>query len=251
MAIFSHMAEDTPLVKTVWPFTNFPSWHYERLRERAVKETTPATRNETQQELSYNSSDPSSILKMLSSSTNLEEMKAKNDNISLESALRIGGNMKDGATLRVEVHTHLARRPTHDVFGIVRGAVEPGKCMQTFSDSECNSRSRLITWLPGVRCSRFKVTSSKRRPFSDRIVVVGGHRDAWGHGAVDPGGGTATMLEISRAVGLLLRRGWRPRRTLLFASWGAEEFGLIGSTEWVEVRCFLGFAFIQEILRLR
>ena len=43
------------------------------------------------------------------------------------------------------------------------------------------------------------------------------------------------MLEISRVVGQLMREGWRPRRTVIFASWGAEEFGLIGSTEWVEV----------------
>ena len=66
-------------------------------------------------------------------------------------------------------------------------------------------------------------------------MVVGSHRDAWGHGAVDPGGGTATMLEISTVVGQLMEEGWRPRRTVIFASWGAEEFGLIGSTEWVEV----------------
>ena len=69
--------------------------------------------------------------------------------------------------------------------------------------------------------------------------MVGSHRDAWGHGAVDPGGGTATMLEITRVVGQLISEGWRPRRTVIFASWGAEEFGLIGSTEWVEVICWL------------
>ncbi len=70
----------------------------------------------------------------------------------------------------------------------------------------------------------------------DRLVILGSHRDAWSHGAIDPGGGNAVMLEMSRVVGELLKEGWRPRRTLIFASWGAEEFGLIGSTEWVEVR---------------
>ena len=70
-------------------------------------------------------------------------------------------------------------------------------------------------------------------------MIVGSHRDAWGQGAVDPGGGTATMLEISRVLGELIRTGWRPRRTVIFASWGAEEYGLIGSTEWVEVRMVL------------
>ena len=53
-------------------------------------------------------------------------------------------------------------------------------------------------------------------------------------GAADPSSGTAALLEISRAVSKMLREGWRPRRTLKFCSWGAEEFGLIGSIEWVE-----------------
>jgi N-acetylated-alpha-linked acidic dipeptidase len=65
-------------------------------------------------------------------------------------------------------------------------------------------------------------------------VVTGNHRDAWVYGAVDPGSGTAAMLESVHGVGALLKQGWRPRRTMVFASWDAEEEGLIGSTEWVE-----------------
>jgi N-acetylated-alpha-linked acidic dipeptidase len=65
-------------------------------------------------------------------------------------------------------------------------------------------------------------------------VVAGNHRDAWVYGAVDPGSGTAAMLEAVHGVGRLLRQGWRPKRTIVFASWDAEEEGLIGSTEWVE-----------------
>ena len=65
-------------------------------------------------------------------------------------------------------------------------------------------------------------------------VVVGNHRDAWVYGAVDPNSGTAAMLEAVRGVGALLHQGWRPRRTIVFCSWDAEEEGLIGSTEWVE-----------------
>jgi N-acetylated-alpha-linked acidic dipeptidase len=65
-------------------------------------------------------------------------------------------------------------------------------------------------------------------------VIVGNHRDAWVYGAVDPSSGTAAMLEALHGVGVLLREGWRPRRTLVFCSWDAEEEGLIGSTEWVE-----------------
>jgi N-acetylated-alpha-linked acidic dipeptidase len=65
-------------------------------------------------------------------------------------------------------------------------------------------------------------------------VIAGNHRDAWIYGAVDPSSGTAAMLEAVHGVGALLKHGWRPKRTLLFASWDAEEEGLIGSTEWVE-----------------
>ena len=68
----------------------------------------------------------------------------------------------------------------------------------------------------------------------DRIVLLGAHRDSWSYGAVDAVSATAVMIEISRAVGVLLKSGWRPRRTIQFCSWSAEEYALIGSTEWVE-----------------
>jgi N-acetylated-alpha-linked acidic dipeptidase len=70
--------------------------------------------------------------------------------------------------------------------------------------------------------------------YPDDWVIVGNHRDAWVYGAVDPNSGTAAMLESVHGVGVLLKSGWRPKRTLIFASWDAEEEGLIGSTEWVE-----------------
>jgi N-acetylated-alpha-linked acidic dipeptidase len=65
-------------------------------------------------------------------------------------------------------------------------------------------------------------------------VVAGNHRDAWVYGAVDPNSGTAAMLEAVHGVGELLRSGWKPKRTIIFASWDGEEEGLMGSTEWVE-----------------
>jgi N-acetylated-alpha-linked acidic dipeptidase len=68
----------------------------------------------------------------------------------------------------------------------------------------------------------------------DEWVLAGNHRDAWVYGAVDPNSGTAAMLEAVHGVGALLKQGWRPKRTLVFCSWDAEEEGLIGSTEWVE-----------------
>lgn len=106
----------------------------------------------------------------------------------------------------------------------------------------------------------------------DRYVILGGHRDAWVFGGIDPMSGAAVMHEAARGAGKLLSKGkvrfisflsppllpvspltakakrlrnnlvcvcvcvgWRPRRTIIFASWDAEEFGLLGSTEWAEV----------------
>ncbi len=68
----------------------------------------------------------------------------------------------------------------------------------------------------------------------DETVIAGNHRDAWVYGAVDPNSGTAAMLEAVHGVGELLKSGWKPKRTILFASWDGEEEGLIGSTEWAE-----------------
>jgi N-acetylated-alpha-linked acidic dipeptidase len=65
-------------------------------------------------------------------------------------------------------------------------------------------------------------------------VVGGNHRDAWVYGAVDPNSGTAAMLESVHGIGDLLKSGWKPRRTMVFCSWDAEEEGMIGSTEWGE-----------------
>ncbi|EIW61207.1 Zn-dependent exopeptidase [Trametes versicolor FP-101664 SS1] len=68
----------------------------------------------------------------------------------------------------------------------------------------------------------------------DEIVVVGNHRDAWVMGASDPSSGTSSIHEVIRGLGELLRNGWTPLRTIVIASWDAEEYGLIGSTEWGE-----------------
>jgi len=65
-------------------------------------------------------------------------------------------------------------------------------------------------------------------------VIAGNHRDAWVYGAVDPNSGTAAMLEAVHGIGELLKSGWKPKRTLVFGSWDAEELGLMGSTEWGE-----------------
>jgi N-acetylated-alpha-linked acidic dipeptidase len=68
----------------------------------------------------------------------------------------------------------------------------------------------------------------------EKRVILGNHRDAWTHGAVDPNSGTAAMLETARGLAAAIKSGWTPKRTILLASWDAEEYGLVGSTEWAE-----------------
>jgi N-acetylated-alpha-linked acidic dipeptidase len=68
----------------------------------------------------------------------------------------------------------------------------------------------------------------------DQVILVGNHRDAWIFGGHDPSSGTACLLELARAFSEAKKAGWRPRRTVMFANWDAEEFTLTGSTEWGE-----------------
>jgi Predicted aminopeptidases len=70
--------------------------------------------------------------------------------------------------------------------------------------------------------------------FPDELVIIGGHRDAWGPGAADNVSGTTSVLEAARIIAAQVRAGFRPRRTIVFATWDAEEWGLVGSTEFVE-----------------
>ncbi|EAS36089.3 glutamate carboxypeptidase II [Coccidioides immitis RS] len=67
------------------------------------------------------------------------------------------------------------------------------------------------------------------------VVVIGNHRDAWiVGGAADPNSGSAVMIELAKAFGELQKIGWKPKRTIVLCSWDAEEYGLLGSVEWVE-----------------
>jgi N-acetylated-alpha-linked acidic dipeptidase len=70
--------------------------------------------------------------------------------------------------------------------------------------------------------------------FPDELVIVGGHRDGWGPGTADNVSGTVSILEAARAVAEEMKAGLHPKRTIVFATWDAEEWGLIGSTEYVE-----------------
>ena len=78
------------------------------------------------------------------------------------------------------------------------------------------------------------VASLAGRDFPDRRIMLGTHHDAWTFGGVDPGTGMAALLEVAKGIGALAKDGWQPSRTIELAFWDAEEFGLIGSTEYAE-----------------
>ncbi|RCH97469.1 hypothetical protein CU098_010308, partial [Rhizopus stolonifer] len=68
----------------------------------------------------------------------------------------------------------------------------------------------------------------------EKAIIVGAQRDAWSLSAADPSSGSAVLLELARVFGILLEKGWKPRRSILLVSWDASEYGNVGSTEWVE-----------------
>ncbi|HWZ61065.1 MAG TPA: M20/M25/M40 family metallo-hydrolase, partial [Gemmatimonadaceae bacterium] len=70
--------------------------------------------------------------------------------------------------------------------------------------------------------------------YPNEVIVIGGHRDAWGPGTADNVSGVTSVLEAAHAVADAVRHGHRPKRTIVFATWDAEEWGLLGSTEYVE-----------------
>ncbi len=70
--------------------------------------------------------------------------------------------------------------------------------------------------------------------FPDQWILHGNHHDAWVNGASDPTSGNVALMETARGLGELLKSGWKPKRTIVLASWDGEEWGLLGSTEWAE-----------------
>ncbi|CAG2102362.1 unnamed protein product [Medioppia subpectinata] len=106
----------------------------------------------------------------------------------------LGPGYIDNSYIELEVNTYVKETAIHNIIGVITGCTEP-----------------------------------------DRFVLVGNHRDAGTFGALDPLSGTASMLELSAAFMNTIRtKKWCPRRSIVFCSWAAEEWGLIGSTEWVE-----------------
>lgn len=78
------------------------------------------------------------------------------------------------------------------------------------------------------------IARMKGSTFPEQWVIRGNHHDAWVNGATDPVSGMVVLMEEARAIGELAKSGWKPKRSIVFAGWDAEEQGLLGSTEWVE-----------------
>ena len=78
------------------------------------------------------------------------------------------------------------------------------------------------------------IATIKGSEFPDQWIIRGNHHDGWVNGAADPISGMASELEEAIAIGALVKQGWKPKRTLVYCAWDAEEPGLMGSTEWVE-----------------
>uniref|UniRef100_A0A1I7ZYF3 Peptidase_M28 domain-containing protein n=1 Tax=Steinernema glaseri TaxID=37863 RepID=A0A1I7ZYF3_9BILA len=107
---------------------------------------------------------------------------------------RFGPGLRNGEKVQIDVKSSLQKRTIRNVIGYIEGAEEP-----------------------------------------DKYVMLGNHFDAWVYGSVDPNSGTAVLAEVARAlVQTAEEKKWRPKRTIMFCNWDAEEFGLIGSTEFVE-----------------
>lgn len=116
----------------------------------------------------------------------------------------IGPGYEDDSYLTIEVNTELKESIIHNVIATIDGCTEP-----------------------------------------DRYVLIGNHRDAWTFGAADPLSGTAVMIELSEALIETMRsQNWCPRRSIVFCSWAAEEYGLIGSTEWVSPSDYMLLYFV-------
>lgn len=94
----------------------------------------------------------------------------------------------------------------------------------------------VIARIPGLPRQSSRSTAARATAGRDstRQVMLGTHHDAWTFGGMDPGSGLSAVFEVARGLAALHRQGWRPERDLVFAFWDAEEFGLIGSTEYAE-----------------
>ncbi|CAI9097517.1 OLC1v1033964C1 [Oldenlandia corymbosa var. corymbosa] len=134
-----------------------------------------------------------------------------------------------------------------DTAEIILGSMELSRVPKQWREAVKSSRDKFGRAGPGPDLLNFTYMGEKKMATihnifvvirgleePDRFVLLGNHRDAWTYGAVDPNSGTSALLDVARRFALMMRLGWSPRRTIILGSWDAEEFGMIGSTEWVE-----------------
>ena len=101
--------------------------------------------------------------------------------------------------------------------------------------SPSSLKLRLVNEQEYITTPLWNVIGIVNGTLTDEVVILGNHRDAWlAGGAGDPNSGSAALNEVIRSFGIALKKGWKPLRTIVFASWDGEEYGLVGSTEWVE-----------------
>ncbi|KAF8165479.1 Zn-dependent exopeptidase [Crassisporium funariophilum] len=112
--------------------------------------------------------------------------------------------------------------------------VQTGHGKQVLSGKASESKVRLVNHVDTKVTPIWNAMASIPGHIRNEVIVIGCHRDAWVMGAADPTSGTVSLHEIIRGFGALLKKGWKPLRTIVIASWDAEEYGLVGSTEWGE-----------------
>ncbi|MFT7036367.1 MAG: N-acetylated-alpha-linked acidic dipeptidase [Cyclobacteriaceae bacterium] len=157
------------------------------------------------------------------------------------------GATKDAKRLKIEDAPSLTKIPVlpisyHDALPLLKaleGPVAPsswrGALPITYHIGPGPAKVRLkleFNW--DMKPAYNVIATMKGSTYPDEWVIRGNHHDAWVHGANDPISGLVTVMEEARVVSELAKKGIKPKRTLVYCAWGAEEPGLIGSTEWVE-----------------
>jgi len=145
----------------------------------------------------------------------------------------------DAASLPKIMSAPLSWRDARVILQVLKGAAAPaawqGGLPIKYRVGDGSTRVHLrVRMDDGVRPIWTVIGRISGDALPDQIVVVGNHRDAWVYGGVDPSSGTASLMELTRSLGALARQGVRPKRTIVFANWDAEEFTLTSSTEWGE-----------------
>lgn len=135
----------------------------------------------------------------------------------------------------------LSAQEAQKILARLRGTEAPeafrGGLSLTYHLGDDATRVRLQVGMENARLPIRNVIARLRGTSeADREVILGTHHDAWTFGGIDPGSSAAVIVEVARRLAALKAQGWQPRRTLVFAFWDAEEYGLIGSTEYAEAR---------------